>query len=40
MKTLYFSVKLHTIVPYRNTQQDQLDIVIPAKAGKYFNELL
>ncbi len=40
MKTLYFSVKLHTIVLYRNTQQDKLDIVIPAKAGNYFNELL
>ncbi|MFS4448009.1 hypothetical protein [Maribacter sp. 2307UL18-2] len=40
MKTLYFSVKLHTIVLYRNTQQDQLDIVIPANAGNYFNELL
>lgn len=38
MKTLYFSVKLHTIVLYRNTQQDKLDIVIPAKAGKYFKK--
>nr|WP_299214984.1 hypothetical protein [uncultured Allomuricauda sp.] len=40
MKALCPSAKFHTIVLYRNTQQDQLDIVIPANAGSYFNELL